>query len=373
MEQTPKNTTKKSKNPPVSLDKKSHPLLQPGSILSFWAEAADLLLQENNGDASLLYFHILRKGHGFPETWDNSRAVEAQLVLRNLGLYTAEACAHDAPPEKQVAIEYTPPVYSTNDVNTRLKDPDQMFFNLVSHTESLLGKSLTQEDIKKLLEIFDYIGFPVEVIIFLISWTITREEEKHGKGKRPTLFTVFNEAKFWWKKGINTYENAENYVQDMKKLLQWEAHLLRLFDLDRREFVAKEREFTNNWKLMNFPDEVLRYAYEITMVKKGKFDFHYANGILVDWHQKDYKTVEEIKVKDHLLPPKPQKGASVSKAPSGPNLKPKAQNGPRASSSRTENTSTNNPEEIQKSRDRRRAIRESYDQNNPSSSGNTTN
>ena len=62
----------------------------PGGILSMTGEAADRLLRLGDGDAALLYLHLLRGAQAAPLGWDQGRRSAAFRKLLELGLARAE-------------------------------------------------------------------------------------------------------------------------------------------------------------------------------------------------------------------------------------------------------------------------------------------
>ena len=63
----------------------------PDGILSMTSGAADRLLQKGDGDAALLYLHLLRRGSFPVGKWPEARLAAARSVLAELGLVTKEA------------------------------------------------------------------------------------------------------------------------------------------------------------------------------------------------------------------------------------------------------------------------------------------
>ena len=75
-------------------------LLMPGEVLAITGQAADLLLRLDNGDAALLYLHLLRRGTVNDLNWPQPRLSAALSLLRGQGLAPREVPEADCPPRR---------------------------------------------------------------------------------------------------------------------------------------------------------------------------------------------------------------------------------------------------------------------------------
>ena len=97
-------------------------LLMPGEVLAITGQAADLLLRLDNGDAALLYLHLLRRGTVNALNWPQPRLSAALSLLRGQGLAPREVPEADPP-----APEAPPPEYALEDLNAALNDQASSF------------------------------------------------------------------------------------------------------------------------------------------------------------------------------------------------------------------------------------------------------
>lgn len=306
--------------------KTPHPLLMAGSIISFWAEAADTLLKEDNNDCALLYIHILRKGHDSPEGWTETRKLNAQLKLRELGLYSPDQCVNPSPQQQPKTLQVTAPVYSTADVNIRLSDTKSTFRELVNQIEQRLNKQLTQPDLKILLGIQDHLGFSFDVILLLTTFVIARHKDKFGQNSLPTIKIIQKEANYWSAAGVADIQSAEEFILRKQDEDQWESRLEALLHLPYKSISGKAKSYSDVWKTWNFSDEIYSYLYEVTTYNLNKWSWAYANTILEKWHVHGFTTVEDIKLKDKQVGKRPgQKNTAKGRPQNGPKHSAKTQ------------------------------------------------
>ncbi len=270
-----------------------------GQVISLSADAADKLIARGEGDAALLCLALLR--HGTPDAarkalrWTGERVDRAWSVLAGLGLVAAET----APEAKPQPLEPEgPPDYLRADILAAMEEGS--FRGLYHAVERRLGKKLSDSDLKMLYEIYDFLALPAEVILLLITWCTEQMQEKYGPGKMPKMPMIKKTAYVWQRQGVDTAEAAEEYLKKQTGLRKREREILPMLDIVGRMPVDKEREYINSWVEWGFPNEVIRLAYEKTVMgtKTKSMDWRYMNGILNSWHKKGLHSVKEIEAGD---------------------------------------------------------------------------
>ena len=270
-----------------------------GSILSLPAEGAERLLKADDGDAALLYLHLLRNvANPTPQNWDAARAQRALDVLIRLHMApagtTAPSPVAPAPPIAPLPAEIPAPTYSVEEITCALGETESPFTFLADEVERQLGKKLNATDLKILYTLYDHLALPLEVILLLVSWCIEEHERKYGKGRRPFLSHIRREGFIWARQGVETAEAAEEHLKKLNFLRSREGALLQILDLPPRPLVSREQSYLASWLDMGFDDETLRIAFEKTVMKKGSLDWTYLNGILRRWHEKGLHTAAAV-------------------------------------------------------------------------------
>ena len=283
--------------------------LTPGSILSMSSQAADLLLKLDDGDAALLYLHLLRSGSLDGVRWTVERMDKALGLLKKQGLAPAETAP--PAPKPPAPAEPLPPEYTIEDINNALMDRGNHFADLCDEVERKLGKKLSASDLKELYNLFDFRNLSPEIILLLVNWCIDEAERKHGPGRKPSMAQIRREGSTWANRGIETIEQAEEYLRRMARVKGREAELLRLLDLDPRRLVPSEIAYFEAWYDMGFTDDVIRFAYERTISSIHTLNLNYMNGILKRWHAKNLHTLAAVKAGDRDPGFTPRKGRAT--------------------------------------------------------------
>ena len=287
--------------------------LLPDSILSLSGKAADRLLSLGDGDAALLYLHILRRGSTAVPGWSESRIRAAGDKLASAKLISAPVAPTPAPVQE---VEELPPEYSLADITAALAG-EATFSALADEVERRLGKKLSTPDLKTLFTLYDHLALPPEVILLIVGWCQRETEQKYGPGRKPFLSSIRKEAFRWARAGIDTADAAEAHLKKLLASRTREGELTRLLDLPNRPLVERERNYLSAWTEMGFDNEALRLAYEKTVMGTASksMDWRYMNGILRRWHEKGLHTVAQIQAENRPTQRTVQAGKPIDQTP----------------------------------------------------------
>ena len=133
--------------------------------------------------------------------------------------------------------------------------------------------------------LFDKYKFSEEVMIALFHYC----DERKALNKK----YVYAVAEGWYKGGVKTFEQLEEYLDKITKFqitIQKISKALRL----NRNLTKYEEAYVNKW--------LYEYMYDFDMIEealkrtvsKSNPSINYINGILSNWFKKEYKKVEDI-------------------------------------------------------------------------------
>ena len=270
--------------------------LLPNSILSLSGETADRLLALGDGDAALVYLHLLRRGSVQGIGWPAARLQAAMDRLAACGLTGRTQVTASAPAPEP---ELTAPEYTVEDITAALGSGSP-FSGLVDEVERRLGKRLTTADLKTLYGLYDHLALPAEVILLITAWCEQEVARKYGEGRKPFLSQIRREAFRWAREGIDTAPRAEEHLQKLTAQRTREGEIARLLELPHRPLVEREQKYIAGWLEMGFDNEALRLAYEKTVMGTvGKsMDWRYMNKILLRWHEQGLHTAAQVQSGD---------------------------------------------------------------------------
>ena len=269
-------------------------MAEPRSLPS---DAVERLLAAANGDAALLYLHFAA-GRPLENAREALRMSEARYdlacaTLQQLGLWPQE-------PQRHLDASQAP-VYTEQDV-IRETHTSREFEAITGETQRRLGRVLSNEELKILLSLIDYLRLPTEVVGVLLYYCLERSRRRDSRA--PSMRAIEKEAYRWADEGIDTLETASFYVQQQLQLHTRVQQLRQLLQIDQRRLTPAEEKYLVSWIRMGFRDDTIRMAYERTCLNTGALKWAYMNSILTSWHEQNLHTPEEILAGD--APRKPE-------------------------------------------------------------------
>lgn len=267
------------------------------SSVALSGEVADKLIARGSGDAALLYLYLLRTGGDYDSAaaqkalgWNAAKVLSAFTHLVELGL-----AEDNTPPERKNAPKPEHcPNYSSQDISSELSTEGSSFKPLLEEVEHLLGRKCSLADTRILLELYDHLAMPPEVLLLITARQIEETELRLGPGRRPRVSEIKAMAYRWKRLGVDTLEAAEERLQRMNYLRSQEGGLLEAVGITNRMAVDAEQRYLHQWTEWGFGPEAVRLAYDRVILRKGAMNWPYCNGILRRWHEKGAHTPAEI-------------------------------------------------------------------------------
>lgn len=158
---------------------------------------------------------------------------------------------------------------------------------LMQAADGILGRMTSNNDKCILLNMHEYDGLPVEVILMLLQYAC-------DIGK-PSMRYIDKMAITWADEEINTLDRAEKKIKQLTEGREASRKVLRIMGRDDHDPTREEIMYAERWlSQWNFSSEMIREAYEICINQKGQYMPKYTNGILKGWHSKGISTIEQI-------------------------------------------------------------------------------
>ncbi|NLY43449.1 MAG: DnaD domain protein [Clostridiaceae bacterium] len=177
------------------------------------------------------------------------------------------------------------PSYSPEEISIYIEQ-DQGIRYLYNVAQKKLGKILSSSDVQILYSFYDWLQLPIEVIIMLIEYCVSI-------GKRNMRY-IEKVAINWANLGIRSIEKAESYLMQMEQKKSVLHEIKKLLGITDRALTDIEESYIQNWvDKMKFDVNIIKIAYELTILNTGKLSFPYLNTILTSWYENGVKTVEQ--------------------------------------------------------------------------------
>lgn len=140
--------------------------------------------------------------------------------------------------------------------------------------------------------LFEKYGFDEDVMIALFHECAERKALRKNY--------VFKVAESWYKGGVKTFEQLEDYLTEQDKLAEVRGKIKSKLRLGRA-FTEYEEAYISDWLgKLNYNFEVIDYAIKKTL-SKGNPSIGYINGILKNWKEQGYNNLAEIIASEEVV------------------------------------------------------------------------
>ncbi len=198
----------------------------------------------------------------------------------------------------------TPSAYSIQTVTEDLAENSKMS-EMLQLAQEVLGKTISSAEMKTLYWMYDSLGFSPEVILMLLEYCVSIN--KRG------MQYIERVATSWHSKGINTIEDVEQFLSSEEYTKNYMNGLKSLFGIRDRAFTGIEEDYIKKWHdTFGMSEEMIALAYEYCILRINKLSFPYMDGIMVDWNDKNIRTIEEAEKENENF--KNNKAASENNA-----------------------------------------------------------
>ncbi|MBR1736409.1 MAG: DnaD domain protein [Firmicutes bacterium] len=199
--------------------------------------------------------------------------------------------------KKKISIS-DKPIYDTETIAAL--SGNELVKSIFSYAEKIFSSHLTFNDMSVLAGLYDWLKLSPDVIFVLLKYCA-------DKGKK--IRYVEKVAIDWAEKEITSVELAEEYIN----LFDGEyTNILKSMGITNRQPTAKEKEIMNRWVMeYKMPMEIITEACERGVMNTGKANLKYADKILVSWHEKNVKTLDDVKKLDEEYSEKEDKKKTV--------------------------------------------------------------
>ncbi len=175
---------------------------------------------------------------------------------------------------------------SSAEILTRLEESPEIGY-LFNEAQVKLGKTIGYDGQCTLLLIHDHYGLPTEVIFMMIDYCVSI-----GKSNYSYLQAV---GKDWGLREIDTLEKAAEQIAILRNSNSLWKEFAAAAGLSSTRPTPKQLELIRHWsEELKYNFEMIILAYEAMLDATGKYNINYINKILNTWHEKGYKTPEDV-------------------------------------------------------------------------------
>ena len=248
--------------------------------------AADALIAAHDGDTALLALYLARHPGADDET---AAAVlcRTRAEIANAREKLGRILRAEKPERTDKPFYPTdePVEYPVKDI-VRTFEGDNAFQPIMDELTRILGTTPSRAYLNTLVDIYDHLGMPPEVIMVLLNYCSDEIRRRFGSERRPSARQISEEAYAWANREILTLEQADEYIAASAKRREDKSRIAALMGIRGRELSRTESKYLESWIEMGFDDEAIAAAFDRTLTNTGALKWPYLNGILKNWHAK---------------------------------------------------------------------------------------
>jgi len=152
-------------------------------------------------------------------------------------------------------------------------------------TETYLGRPLTTTDMRRVLYLYDGLGFSFDLIDYLTQYCV-------NKGKK-SLRYIEAVGLAWHREGIRTLEDAKASTEFSASKLHYQ--IFKLFGIRSHDPILPEIQIMDRWTNdYGYTQELIGEAARRTLAKTHEPSLQYADGILTSWHKANVKNLDDV-------------------------------------------------------------------------------
>ena len=231
-------------------------------------------------------------------------AVERSLAFwRGVGL----VCETGEGDVTVVPVQQRAPLSVDDVADITLRNPEIAV--LLQETQHFLGRPIDSLESRMLVEIYEYDGLPVDVILSVVAYCAPR-----AKSKRGVIGLAARTAGQWREQGVTDLDSAERYIRLLEMREQREQEVAAVLGVDASSFTRTQKNYIARWyEEYGYGSDFVKEAY----LHSGKDSVNYLNTILKSWYNKGYRTIRDTRT-EHTNAPVPvpknrKKGGSLLK------------------------------------------------------------
>lgn len=278
------------------------------SIFAVPTDIVDKHIRLANGDQLKVLLWILRNSTDNPDINEMCKALKINQsdaadylqywVLTGVLSENGEAVTPSPAPvevkkeEKPVEIKkvevapVTPSKPSSREILQRIDESPEIG-HLFNEAQKLLGKTIGYDGQCTLLLLHDHYGLPTEVLFMMIDYCVSI-----GKSNYAYLEAV---GRDWGTREIDTLEKAAEQISILKEANSIWNEFAKNAGITNPRPTVKQTEYLRRWSSeWKFSIGMILLAYEEMANHTSKLSMAYIDKILMNWHEKGYKTPDDV-------------------------------------------------------------------------------
>lgn len=208
-----------------------------------------------------------------------------------LPLQASPAPAQTEKKEKAPAkkIQIAPPSLTPKDIVAAAQENPEIG-ELLNESQSVLGRTLSHNEREMLVNLVDFYGMTIEVVLMLLQYWRSVNDKEHGRSKGTAY--VLKIAQSWMDEGIQTIEDAEEKLKMLEKSDKLWYKIASAAGINHKKPTLKQSEMVAGWS-NDFSLDMIYAAIDRMRENTVSPSLPYVDKILKQWKKKGIKTLAD--------------------------------------------------------------------------------
>ena len=190
--------------------------------------------------------------------------------------------------DKPIALMNDTPHMTTGELTGAATDSDNAY--LLEHCQQLMGRVFNAAEAERIVAVRSYLGVSTDFIARL-----SKNLKDEGK---LTVRNLENLAIKLHDEGITDTNALVDYFDRREKAKAFESKVRSLYGLGSRELSTAEKKIVDKWASLGIGEDMIKFAYELTVDATGGASLKYSNAIVEKWAADGVKTLAEAKKRE---------------------------------------------------------------------------
>jgi len=221
-----------------------------------------------------------------PEEFDDDDGFE-EITGSDEAAETEEPEAPEIKPAREVYAPQPAGQPVSFDKLIETLETKEEFRRLIQEAQIKMQTMFNTADLGILYNLFETNKMEADLIIRLAEMCVEEDKNNIRYLEKYALGTAAN--------GILTAAEFEDKIKERHEILEYEEKIRMLFGAGNKKFTAKEKSIIKTWvKDFDFTDDMLAEGYKRCMKQIEKLSLDYINKIYTNWHEKGFKTLDDV-------------------------------------------------------------------------------
>lgn len=258
------------------------------SAVAFWRGAGILSLSQGSGRTKA----ASKPEQAKPDAADIGASTEAPDNTANAA-NAADARTSGGKAEtanegtRKALLSAEMPKYTGEQISALLSKDGGALKSTVDECQQLIGHIFNPTETETLVGLYDWLGVDSDFIITLTAYYTRKKPGCNVRYIQKAATDLVNS-------GIDTIEALDGYLKELSLYDGLAGKLRGWLGIGERTYTKKENATIKHWITdLGYGEDIVKYAYDITVENTLSFNFSYANKILEGWYKEGVRSVSD--------------------------------------------------------------------------------